>query len=71
MIIYTMQDAGRVSMNVFNQQGRRIASIVNKIITAGRHEAVWNAKRVPAGVYACRASIDGIERWAGKIVVGR
>jgi hypothetical protein len=34
-------------------------------------EAVGDAKRVPAGVYVCRAVIDGVAGWTGKIIVGK
>jgi hypothetical protein len=71
VISYTMQDARRVSMNIFDQQGRRVAVIINGIIPAGRHEAVWDAKQVPAGVYVCRTAIDGVEGWSGRIVIGK
>ena len=43
-----MQDARRVSVNIFDQRGRRIAAVADGIIPAGRHEAVWDAKGVPA-----------------------
>ena len=36
-------------MNIVDQRGRQIAVIVNGVIGAGRHEAVWDAKRIPAG----------------------
>jgi non-reducing end alpha-L-arabinofuranosidase len=71
VINYVIRDAGRVSMNIFDQRGRRIAAIFDGIIPAGRHEAVWNAKQAPAGVYVCRVAIDGTEEWAGKIIVGK
>ena len=48
-----------------------IAAIVDGVVPAGRHEAVWNAKRVPAGMYVCRTAIDGRDGWSGKIVVGK
>jgi hypothetical protein len=69
VISYTLQDARRVSMTIFDQQGRQIATIVNGIKPAGRHEAVWDAKRVPAGVYICRAAIEGKEGLTEKIIV--
>jgi hypothetical protein len=69
VINYTLQDARHVSMNVYNQQGRHIAAIVNGVMPAGTHEAVWDAKRIPAGVYICRTAIDGLEGWTGKIVI--
>lgn len=71
VVNYTLKDARRVSMHIFNQQGRRIAAIVDNVISAGQHEAVWNASSVPAGVYVCKATIDGLEGWAGKVVVGK
>jgi hypothetical protein len=67
----TLRDARQVSMNIFDQRGRRIAAIAAGIIQPGGHAAVWSAKRAPAGVYVCRISLDGIEGWAGKIVVGK
>jgi non-reducing end alpha-L-arabinofuranosidase len=69
VISYALRDARRVSVNIFNQQGRRVAAIVNGVIPAGRHAAVWDAKRIPPGVYICRTAIDGRYEWAGKIVL--
>ena len=71
VISYTLQDARRVSMKIFDQQGRQISTIVDGIISAGRHEAVWDAKRIPAGVYIGRLTVDGQDGWAGKTVVGK
>jgi hypothetical protein len=71
VISYTLQDARRVSMNIYDQQGRRIATIVDGVISAGRHDAVWNANRIPAGVYIVRMAIDGQNRWAGRIITGK
>jgi hypothetical protein len=70
VITYALQRARRVSVDVFNQQGRRVAEILSGVMPAGRHAAVWNVKRVRAGVYVCRVSIDGMQGWAEKIIVG-
>jgi hypothetical protein len=58
-------------MTIFDQKGRHIAAIVDGIIPAGRHEAVWNTKGFPAGVYVCRTAIAGLKGWNGRIVVGK
>ena len=58
-------------MDVFDQQGRRVAEIVSGTMPAGRNTTVWNAKRVRAGVYVCRVAIDGAEGWADKIIIGK
>jgi non-reducing end alpha-L-arabinofuranosidase len=67
---FALQCARRVSVDIFDQQGRRVAELVSGVMPAGRHAAVWNAKRVRAGVYVCRVSIDGMQGWAEKIIVG-
>jgi hypothetical protein len=71
VIGYALLDTRCVTMNIFDQRGRRISEVVEGVIPAGRHAAVWNAKGFPSGVYVCRMAFDGIEGWAGKIVVGR
>jgi hypothetical protein len=71
VISYSVQEVGRVSVTIFNQQGRRVSSIVNGIITSGRHEAVWDTKGAPAGVYVWKIAIDGRDGGTGKVVVGK
>jgi non-reducing end alpha-L-arabinofuranosidase len=71
VIGYALQHTRRVSVTILDQRGRRIAAIIDGIIPAGRHEAVWDAKRVPAGVYVCRVAMDGMEGWTGRIVIGK
>ena len=71
IIGYALQHARRVSVNIVDQRGRRITAVADGIVPAGRHEAVWDARHVPAGVYVCRVAIDGMEGWTGRIVIGK
>ncbi len=71
IVSYILQDTRHVSMKIVDQQGRQIAAIVNSVIPAGRHEAVWNAKQVPVGVYLWRIMVDGKYGWAGKVAIGK
>jgi non-reducing end alpha-L-arabinofuranosidase len=71
VISYSLQSARQVSVRILDQRGRRIASVVDGVMPAGRNEAFWNAKQVPAGVYVWRIAVDGKEAWTGKIIVGR
>jgi hypothetical protein len=71
VISYTFQNAGRVSMNIVDIHGRHVAEIIDGIIPAGRHEAVWNARRAPAGVYLLKIAIEGNDKWTSKIVIGK
>jgi non-reducing end alpha-L-arabinofuranosidase len=71
LISYTLQRAQHVSVTILDQRGRKIATVADGVFPAGRHETVWNAGRVPAGVYVYRVATEGIEGWSGKIVVGK
>jgi non-reducing end alpha-L-arabinofuranosidase len=71
VISYALQEAARVNLNVFNQQGRRIADLVHYILPGGHHQAVWDAKQVPAGVYIWRITVDGKDGGIGKIIIGK
>jgi len=70
VIDYSLQTGGSVSLDVVDLRGRRVASVVNGLVSAGQHQAVWNARGMPSGIYVARLSVDGRENWTGKIVLG-
>jgi hypothetical protein len=39
--------------------GREIATLVNDQLNGGEREVVWNASKVPSGVYMYRLNVDG------------
>jgi hypothetical protein len=53
-IAYTLPDAGRVTLTVYNMLGQEVATLVNETRSAGRHEAIWDASGMPSGIYFCR-----------------
>jgi non-reducing end alpha-L-arabinofuranosidase len=65
----SFQEAGRVRVHVFNQQGRRIAALVDGVIPGGLHDVSWDTKRVPAGVYFWTIAIDSRHAGSGEIIV--
>ena len=71
VIGYILPRAQRVSVNILDQRGRHIAEVQSGVMSAGRHEAPWDAARFRAGVYVCKVEIDGTDGWAGKIVIGK
>jgi non-reducing end alpha-L-arabinofuranosidase len=71
VIGFTLRETRRVTLSIVDQHGRRIAGVMSDAFSAGRHVAVWNTGRVPAGVYMVRMKIDGREEWTGKLVVGK
>ncbi|MBN1782613.1 T9SS type A sorting domain-containing protein [bacterium] len=50
-IRYTTARAGHVSLNVFNVRGENVAKLVDDVMTAGEHRAVFNAGDLANGVY--------------------
>jgi len=70
-ISYALQEQHRVSVNIVDQQGKNIKELANDVLNAGRHTFDWNTKGVPAGVYVCRVTVEGIENTAGRIIVRR
>jgi len=50
-IKYSLKEEGKVSLKVFNSQGKMVANLVNGVLSAGSHEAHWNALNMPSGIY--------------------
>ena len=57
-IRYTLPTAGRVTVEVFDVTGRRVAVLVDGEQPAGRHEVRWDAGGVPGGAYLCRLGFE-------------
>ncbi|HPF35485.1 MAG TPA: glycosyl hydrolase [Candidatus Krumholzibacteria bacterium] len=70
---FELPRAGRAELAVFDAAGRRVATLVDGVKTAGAHRAVWDGRdaegrTVQAGVYFARLqTADGVE--TGKLVL--
>ena len=53
-IRYEMSRAARITLEVFNILGQRVAQLVNGVQKQGRHEVLLDGKDLPVGVYLCR-----------------
>jgi len=64
MINFTLADAGKVSLSIYNLLGEEVTTLINgKMMTAGEYNLVWNGlnknnKLVPTGVYYYRLKTD-------------
>jgi subtilisin family serine protease len=54
----------RVSLGLYDMQGRRVATLVEGLFPAGRHQAMWNGtaggRSVRAGIYFLRMQAPGV-----------
>lgn len=53
-IKYTIPSGSHVRLQVFDQLGREVASLVNEYISAGEHTVVFNAANLSSGTYFYR-----------------
>jgi len=54
VISYSLPFAGPARMSVLDVAGREVAVLTQGTFAAGAHSAVWNCRKVPAGVYLLR-----------------
>ncbi len=59
-IEYSLDQSALVRLSVFDLQGRRVATIEDKVKTAGTHRAIWNASEHSSGVYFYRLEANGV-----------
>ena len=53
-ISYSLPKDAHVRLDVYNQLGQMVATLVNGERKAGTYTATWNASALPSGLYFCR-----------------
>ncbi|HZV43172.1 MAG TPA: T9SS type A sorting domain-containing protein, partial [Saprospiraceae bacterium] len=51
LIKYHLRSAGKVTINIYDQDGKLLETLVNESKVAGDYEINWNAAAYPPGVY--------------------
>ena len=64
VIRFELKYSGQVSLRVFDVAGRHVATLVDRGLDAGPHEAAWNGRdaagrRVSSGVYVYELTMGG------------
>lgn len=60
-IIFELAKATRVTLSIFDVTGKRVATLVNGTMPAGKHSVVWDAaKKMASGVYVAQLEGQGI-----------
>ncbi len=64
-ILYTIAEAGQVTLEVFDALGRRVETLVDEVKEAGRHQVELDGSKFPPGLYSYRlitGSYSGIKQ---------
>jgi len=55
---FTLLEAGRVTVALYDLSGRRVTTVYDGETTAGRHDTSYDASLLPPGVYLARLTTD-------------
>jgi hypothetical protein len=66
-LAFTLADGGRVRIEVFDVTGKRVATLGDRFLPAGRHRVTWSGRGssgqpVPSGVYLIRVDGEGVHQ---------
>ena len=59
VIEFALPEAGKITLTIYNVNGREVAELINGTFSAGYHTVEWNAGSLPSGVYFCRLTAPG------------
>ena len=57
-ISYLLPEESKVSLQIFNILGERVADFPGELKSAGQHEIVWNASNFASGTYICLVRME-------------
>jgi YD repeat-containing protein len=69
-LMFSTPSNGHVTLRVFDVSGRQVATLLDRVMPAGHHDAQFSTDRWAAGVYYYRLELGARSR-AGKLVVMR
>jgi hypothetical protein len=58
-ITYQLATGGLVTLAIYDVLGREVVTLVNQVKPTGTYTAVWNADRMPSGMYFSRLKSNG------------
>lgn len=58
-IIFSLDKQAHTELSVFDITGKRVAVLVNGVLQAGSHKALFHANRLPPGIYTLKLSYNG------------
>lgn len=53
-LVYSLDRTAKVSLTIWDTNGREVARLIDKVQKDGRYEYIWRADDLPAGIYFAR-----------------
>ncbi len=71
---YTLREAGKVNLSVYNIKGQKVIELIDETKVAGNHSVVWNAKdssgkELRSGVYFYKLEVNNSETQTRKMIL--
>ncbi len=66
---YSILKSGPVKMVLYDMLGRQVTTLVDRTLPAGRHQVVFDAGRLPSGVYYYHLQAEGFEQHRKMLLV--
>jgi hypothetical protein len=60
-IVYGLPEMAKVTLEIFNMNGQKVASLKQGRQPAGYHKAKWNATQFSSGMYFYRLKAQGVQ----------
>jgi hypothetical protein len=58
-VAFSIDHPGRVALDIFDITGRRVKSLIDGQLAAGRYETTWDAANFASGTYICSLNVAG------------
>ncbi len=68
-IQYRLSASRRLTLAIFDTQGKLVATLEKGMVSEGLHEAFWNAKQARSGNYIASLSLDGSTAWTRNVLL--
>jgi hypothetical protein len=68
-IKYQTTSSGLITLKVYDVLGREVAILANEHKPAGTYSAIWNAERMPSGIYFSRLEWNGHQQIKKMVLV--
>jgi len=67
-ISFSLHMRSRVNLQIYNTQGQLVDVLLDRVVSGGKHSALWDAKGVGTGLYFAKLNVGG-EVFTQKVIL--